>query len=87
MTGWVTRGGSNPFSSHLGLLKSPQMHGEDVRTVQTALTKHFGASLDLDGIYGELTVGAVGVFQRGHQLEHDRVVGPLTAKALGIQLS
>lgn len=67
------------------MLKSPQMHGRDVRKVQKALNKH-GHHLKVDGVYGENTANAVGVFQKNHNLHVDRHVGYHTAEALSIKV-
>ena len=42
------------------------------------------AILDLDGIYGPATVGAVENYQRAHHLAVDGIVGPATRSALGL---
>ena len=55
---------------------------DDVRLLQTALNKVMGTNLEIDGIYGEGTRGAVRDFQRRHDLQVDGVAGPITLKKL-----
>ena len=65
-------------------LEQPNITGPRVRRVQQALK---GAGFDpgkIDGAYGPHTVAAVAAFQATHRLVSDGVVGPLTAKKLGI---
>jgi peptidoglycan hydrolase-like protein with peptidoglycan-binding domain len=54
------------------------MHGADVKAVQRLV----GARQD--GWYGSLTRSAVRAVQRRHHLADDGVVGPVTARALGL---
>lgn len=61
--------------------------GEDVKTLQNKLKRwgyYYGA---VDGIFGGQTRSAVKYFQQANGLAADGVVGPATAKALGMQLS
>lgn len=61
--------------------------GEDVRKVQSKLSQ-WGYYFDnVDGIYGPSTYRAVRRFQRANGLTEDGVVGPATAKAIGISLT
>ena len=56
-------------------------HAYDVAWVQQTLNKQ-GASLKVDGIMGEHTVGAVKKFQKDHGLEPDGWIGVLTTAKL-----
>lgn len=60
----------------------PNMKGDDVRAVQTALVKA-GYIVDIDGAYGKGTAEAVRKFQKAKGLEADGIVGRATTKALG----
>ena len=62
-------------------LRSPYERGADVRAVQRALGFTGRA---LDGVFGPNTKTAVVAFQRRKRLTADGVVGPKTAKALGL---
>jgi hypothetical protein len=55
--------------------------GEAVRELQRALNAK-GASLTIDGDFGQRTTNAVEVFQRQRNLKPDGIVGPLTWGAL-----
>ncbi|MES2644393.1 MAG: peptidoglycan-binding protein [Myxococcota bacterium] len=55
--------------------------GALVRIAQTLLNRH-GASLEVDGGFGDKTDNAVRAFQRRRGLEVDGVIGPATAAAL-----
>lgn len=55
--------------------------GALVRIAQTLLNRH-GASLEVDGSFGDKTDNAVRAFQRRRGLEVDGVIGPATAAAL-----
>ncbi len=66
-------------------LTSPQMTGEDVRTVQRAVAARFPSlNLVLDGIFGPQTEIAVKQFQASAAITADGVVGPVTRQALGL---
>lgn len=54
----------------------------DVAWVQTFLNSYYGPLLNVDGIYGGLTLYYVGVFQREYQLVDDKSVGPSTAQVM-----
>ncbi len=57
------------------------------RTVQTKLKRWGYYTGTVDGIYGNLTRKAVKYFQQKNGLAVDGIVGPKTAKALGMSLS
>lgn len=57
------------------------MTGKQVKWLQTSLNK-LGASLIVDGIFGEETEKAVRKFQAIHNLKVDGIVGPQTRKAI-----
>ncbi|MGH7071440.1 MAG: TIGR02594 family protein [Acetobacteraceae bacterium] len=63
------------------LSTSPMMGGDDVLMVQRRLAA-FGVALELDGLYGDRTAGAVRKFQSAHDLVVDGIVGRHTWKAL-----
>ena len=66
-------------------LEDPNMSGSIVKSVQRAL-KELGFNPGLiDGLYGPHVVAAVYAFQKTNRLVADGVVGPLTAKKLGIE--
>lgn len=60
------------------------VQGQDVRTVQDKLLRWRFYDGEVDGIYGARTYRAVRKFQAKHGLNVDGVVGPSTAKALGM---
>lgn len=57
-------------------------NGDAVKAVQYLLAKKYGYSLEVDGIFGPLTVEAVKSFQSKQGLTADGVVGPLTWQKL-----
>ena len=59
--------------------------GSDVAELQRRLTDQ-GFELAADGIFGKRTDGAVRQFQEQNALDVDGIVGPLTWKALGVEL-
>jgi putative chitinase len=70
----------------------PGTWGEDVRTLQTNLTRLCftngnGRPLHVDGIYGPGTTAAVRAFQRLHKLGVDGIVGAKTQAAIEAQLT
>lgn len=80
---------SSFFSPPIGLpylltLESPNMTGALVRTVQEALMAKGYSPGEIDGEYGPHTVAAVVAFQIRNRLVADGVVGPRTAKKLGV---
>jgi len=58
--------------------------GQDVRVVQDKLSRWGFYDGAVDGIYGARTYRAVRKFQAKHGLQVDGVVGPATARALGM---
>lgn len=60
--------------------------GVDVRTVQRLLTHH-GHAVLADGVFGPATQAAVTSFQGDEGLDPDGIVGPLTWKALLVQVA
>jgi N-acetylmuramoyl-L-alanine amidase len=60
--------------------------GEKVSEIQRKLKQWGYYDGPITGNYGQLTYEAIRYFQRKHGLKQDGVVGPQTAKALGIQL-
>ena len=58
--------------------------GEDVRLVQDKLSRWGFYDGAIDGVYGARTYRAVRKFQTKHGLSVDGVIGPSTAKALGM---
>jgi chitosanase len=63
-------------------LQRPLMVGADVEAVQRTLVSK-GISVDVDGIYGELSEAAVRLFQQREGLTVDGIVGAATRSALG----
>jgi hypothetical protein len=66
------------------MLKTPMMHGADVRAVQQALNQRSHAGLDTDGTYGPATRDAVMTWQRREHIPVDGIVGPQTRSTLGL---
>lgn len=60
--------------------------GQKVKEVQTRLKNWGYYTGSVDGIYGPKTVAAVKYFQRKNGLTADGIVGPATAKKIGISL-
>ena len=56
--------------------------GNDVRWLQYALNSKGGYRLIVDGIAGNLTIGALMDWQRSHDLEPDGIAGQKTIKSL-----
>ena len=63
-------------------LKTPQMKGDDVKSLQIYLNTHSYNSGIADGIFGPKTKKAVVSFQLANQLKGDGIVGPLTRNKL-----
>lgn len=61
--------------------------GDEVKTLQTKLKRWGYYDGSIDGIFGSGTKEAVMYFQRTNGLTPDGIVGPATAKALGMDAS
>lgn len=59
--------------------------GEMVKELQRRLNVEIKANLKIDGVYGDLTVAAVKVYQEKVNLKVDGVAGPCTLAALQIE--
>ena len=55
--------------------------GEDVKALQRAL-RHIGYDLEIDGVFGRITLECVKSFQGSNNLVRDGIVGPLTWRKL-----
>lgn len=77
---------TNPIAlPRLLTLENPNMSGPLVRKVQSALkSKGFHPGV-IDGEYGPHTLAAVVAFQMRNRLVADGMVGPKTAKKLGVE--
>lgn len=78
-----------PTATNYNSLFSPRtlywgVQGNDVRTVQDKLLRWRYYDGSVDGIYGARTYRAVRKFQAKNGLTVDGIVGPSTAKALGM---
>ncbi|GAA3202938.1 peptidoglycan-binding domain-containing protein [Actinocorallia longicatena] len=62
-------------------LADPMMRGHDVERLQGLLNVH-GANLDVDGVFGKNTDGAVRDFEKSRKLKVDGIVDGPTWKAL-----
>lgn len=71
----------NPYEEPVATLKKG-MRGNGVRWLQYQLNEKGHYKLIVDGIFGELTEGAVRDFQRTHGLAVDGIVGPQTRSNL-----
>lgn len=80
-TGYLEPVVVEPF---LLVLTQPNMSGPLVREVQQALRNKGYSPGDIDGAYGPHTVAAVVAFQTASRLDADGVVGPKTARRLGV---
>lgn len=69
---------------YLLTLEEPNMSGALVESVQRALKDAGFDPGTIDGFYGPHTVAAVFAFQRSNRLVADGIVGPKTAKKLGV---
>ena len=67
-------------------LDSPYQEGEDVKRLQQRLIDlgYDVGRTEPDGIFGLNTYGAVRLFQRTKGLDHDGIVGPITARELSL---
>lgn len=63
-------------------LRLPYFHGNDVRSLQTALNSLGFSCGDADGIFGTFTERAVREFQRSDAQPRDGIVGPETVRAI-----
>jgi N-acetylmuramoyl-L-alanine amidase len=70
---------------HLLQLDDPRMEGPLVRKVQLALKAAGFSPGPVDRQYGPNTVAAVYAFQKSNRLIGDGIVGPMTAKKLGLE--
>lgn len=70
---WLQSGGIRDLR-----LSDPWMSGEDVRFVQLKV------QVAVDGIYGPRTAAAVRLWQRGHGLTEDGIVGVKTRASFGL---
>ncbi len=77
------RASAQDVEERLLYLQTPCMRGEDVHSVQQALIKA-GFDIEVDGIFGQQTAGAVKTFQERNDLTADGIVGPATLAALGL---
>lgn len=59
----------------------PGERGSEVRTLQRLL-RAAGYALEIDGVFGRITLACVRSFQASHELPRDGVVGPCTWRAL-----
>jgi len=66
-------------------LEDPNISGTLVKNVQRALKNAGFNPGNIDGLYGPHTVAAVFAFQKSNRLVADGIVGPLTAKKLGVE--
>lgn len=75
---------SGAFSGFYRVLKltKPMMKGEDVKQLQTLLTKA-GIAIEVDGVFGKITQDAVMEYQDNMNLEVDGKAGKLTISSLG----
>lgn len=69
---WISYDEQNPLDS------------VDVLLIQEALGQ-LGYTVAADGVYGPQTEDAVRAFQQDHNLFVDGIVGPVTARALGLE--
>ena len=74
---------NRPEFTRLLKYKSGMMRGEDVKELQTLLTKAGQAPGVIDGIFGRKTRDAVRSFQRAKKLKVDGIAGKNTVSALG----
>lgn len=74
------KGGSNPYLEPIIAIKL-NSRGEGVKWLQWALNHH-GYNIAVDGVAGNMTIGAVLDFQKKNGLTVDGVAGEKTRKAL-----
>jgi flagellum-specific peptidoglycan hydrolase FlgJ len=76
----ASQGAGNPYDEPIATIRHG-MRGDGVRWLQTELNRH-GYILKVDGIAGDMTIGAVLDFQKRHGLVVDGLCGPATRAAL-----
>lgn len=76
----IPKTGNNPYNEPVATIRHG-MRGDGVRWLQTELNRH-GYTLRVDGIAGDITIGAVLDFQKRHGLVVDGLCGPATRAAL-----
>lgn len=74
---------TNPYRRTSNLMKLGS-RGESVKWLQFELNKH-GASLKVDGIFGQQTKLSVLLYQKDHDLVQDGIVGRCTLRSLGVK--
>jgi hypothetical protein len=77
-----TKKGTAGIPSHRPTIRQGST-GQNVRDLQSILTKYHGAKLAIDGKFGASTTKAVKVFQKSKKLPQDGIVGTNTWRALG----
>lgn len=77
-------GGSSSGTGSAGTVRSLEkgMKGEDVRKLQKRLKELGYDPGPVDGVFGDLTLGAVLKYQKNAGIEQDGIVGPNTRKKL-----
>lgn len=73
--------GGNPYPEPSKSIKL-NSKGNDVRWLQYELNKAGGYKLIVDGVAGELTIGALTDYQKTHGLDPDGICGPKTRASL-----
>jgi chitosanase len=63
-------------------LSTPYLRGEDVKAIQTALSKQY--TIAIDGIYGPYTDALVKMWQKSKNITNEQGVGPETRKSLQV---
>jgi hypothetical protein len=72
----------DPWSVPAQEYETETLGSDEVKWVQTSLNRVMGAGLDVDGVVGPMTRGAIMAFQRSEGLAADGIVGPITKAAL-----
>ena len=83
LAGATIRASADVAEERLLRLRQPFMQGNDVRDVQTALTKA-GIAAEIDGVFGPATAAVVTEFQSKNGIVADGMVGSATRAALGL---
>ena len=78
---------SNVHSEISSYVEAAALSSTQIKTVQQKLKNWGYYTGSVDGIYGSKTKAAVVSFQKKNKLTADGIVGPQTAKALGMTLS